>query len=212
LGGATGLDKSTGGTLVINSANTFSGATNINAGTLDLTGSLASVVNVNAGTLTGSGTINNDVNVFAGTVAPGTGPSTLTVTGDFNLSSGSTLSFELAGNNMTVGGGINDLVTSVVDLTLDGTLNVIELGAGSFLSAKFGDKWRIFNYSGSLTDLGLALGSMPSLAAGYSFRIDTSTFGQVNLIAVPEPSSVMALSALGVVGLLVLRRRRNRAA
>jgi hypothetical protein len=118
------------------------------------------------------------------------------------------MSYELVGNNTTVGGGINDLTTVGGNLTLDGTLNVAEIGAGTFLSAIAGDKWRIFNYSGSLTDNGLSLGSMPTLSDGLNFQVDTGTSGQVNLLigAIPEPNVVSLL--LAGLGLLMSRRAR----
>ncbi len=215
LGGSTGFDKSTGGSLTLSGVNAYTGATTINAGTLFVNGSLAvaSSVTVNStGTLGGTGTINGDVNVVSGQVAPGTtGASTLTVNGNFSLNSSATLTFDLVGNDMTVGGGINDLINGVDDLTLDGTLSV--LGAGSFLGANFGDKWRLFNYTGTLNNFGLTLGSVPTLSAGYSWVIDTSTFGQVNLFAVPEPGSMALLAGLSIVGaFVIIRRKRNRMA
>ena len=215
LGGSTGFDKSTGGSLTLSGVNAYTGATTINAGTLFVNGSLAaaSTVTVNStGTLGGTGTINGDVNVVSGQVAPGTtGASTLTVNGNISLNSSATLTFDLVGNDMTVGGGINDLINGVDDLTLDGTLSV--LGAGSFLGANFGDKWRLFNYTGTLNNFGLTLGSVPTLSAGYSWVIDTSTFGQVNLFAVPEPGSMALLAGLSIVGaFVIIRRKRNRMA
>ncbi len=215
LGGSTGFDKSTGGSLTLSGVNAYTGATTINAGTLFVNGSLAaaSTVTVNStGTLGGTGTINGDVNVVSGQVSPGTtGASTLTVNGNFSLNSSATLTFDLVGNDMTVGGGINDLINGVDDLTLDGSLNV--LGAGSFLGTNFGDKWRLFNYTGILNNFGLTLGSVPTLSAGYSWVIDTSTFGQVNLFAVPEPGSMALLAGLSIVGaFVVIRRKRNRMA
>ncbi len=215
LGGSSvALTKSTGGSVTLSGVNTYTGATTINAGTLFVNGSLAaaSTVTVNStGTLGGIGTILGDVNVFSGQVAPGTtGASTLTVDKNFVLNSSATLSFDLVGNNMTVGGGINDLIDGVNNLTLDGTLNVV--GAGSFLGATYGDKWRLFNYSGTLSNLGLSFGSVPTLSAGYSWGIDTSTFGQVNLMAVPEPGSMALLAGLGIAGAVVLVRRKRKQA
>lgn len=216
LGGGVGFTKSTTGSLTLGGTNTYTGPTMINAGTLVVDGSTASssTVTVNAtGVLGGSGTIFGDVNVVSGEVAPGMSPSTLTVDGDFSMDSGAVLTFEFAGNDTTVGGGVNDLITGVNDLTLDGSLNVIELGAGSFSSAVAGQKWRIFNYSGVLNNFGLNLGSVATLNPGLGFYIDTDTFGQVNLgiKAIPEPGSLGLLAGLTLVGAVVVSRRRRKA-
>ncbi|MCX6892766.1 MAG: hypothetical protein NTX51_14795 [Verrucomicrobia bacterium] len=127
-----------------------------------------------------------------------------------SLSSVAKMSYELMGNNTTVGGGINDLTSVGGNLTLDGTLNVAEIGAGSFLSAIAGDKWRLFNYTGSITDNGLDLGTMPTLSSGLNFQVDTATPNQVNLLiaAIPEPHAVSLL----IAGLGLLMSRRVRAA
>jgi fibronectin-binding autotransporter adhesin len=216
-----------GGTLVLANNNTYTGDTRVSLGILRLTaaGGVANSANIIVGsgatfdvslvsftlgasqTLQGSGTVAGNVTAN-GTIAPGTSAGTLTLNNSLNLASSAVLSFELAGNNTTVGGGVNDLLVVGGNLTLDGTLNVTELGAGSFLSANPGDKWRLINYSGTLTDNGLALGSMPALQSGLFFAVDTATAGQVNLMVVPEPSAAM-LGLVGGLGLLVFLRRKR---
>src|ERR1043166_338461 len=105
-----------------------------------------------------------------------------------------------------VGGGTNDLtvVSTANGLTLDGILNVTPLDGfydfGSGAAAT--NVYRLLNYTGTLTDNGLAIGSMPAGTRGF---IDTSISGQVNLLVIPEPS--VGLLALG--GLLMMRRRRQ---
>ena len=228
-GGIGGLDVQAVGTgkVVLNNTETYGGDTKITTGTLQLgaAGSIANSPNINvvsgatfdvslvsftlgaSQTLKGGGTVTGAVTAN-GTLAPGASAGTLTLSSVLNLSSVAQMSYELVGNNTTVGGGINDLTTVGGNLTLDGTLNVAEIGAGTFLSAIAGDKWRIFNYSGSLTDNGLSLGSMPTLSDGLNFQVDTGTSGQVNLLigAIPEPNVVSLL--LAGLGLLMSRRAR----
>ncbi len=87
------------------------------------------------------------------------------------------------------------------NLTLAGTLNVSALagfGAGVY---------QLFNYTGSLTDNGLALGTLP---AGFTYKIDELTPGQVNLdvASVPEPGT-LALAAISAAMLGIARLRRT---
>ena len=121
------------------------------------------------------------------------------------------MAFDLEGADQTIGVGVNDLITGVTDLTLDGTLDITDLTPGDFLTAMIGDVWRLIDYSGTLTDNGLDIGSAPALASGLMYEIDTTIGGQVNLVivaAVPEPSSLMFL---GLGGLALFSRRRRRA-
>ena len=201
------------GTTILNAANSYRGATSINAGTLLINGDQSAAdgaVTVASGaTLGGSGTTGGAVSILGGAiVAPGSGVGTLTVSNAFTLANSSILNFELNPLDNTVGGGINDLITGVSNLTLDGVLNVPD--AGGWTSVPDLTKWRLFNYSGTLTNNLLALGTMPTLGSGQSFQIDTSTPGQVNLIAVPEPSTLVLLSGLAVVGFFVRRQRDGR--
>ena len=230
--GAGGFVKSgTGatGSLVLRGANTYTGNTTINTGTLRLgtggsitssgTISVASgaVFDTNTGFslaaaqwLAGSGTVLGNVSAL-GTIAPGASGSagTLSFASNLALGSGSILSYGLNGADTTVGGGINDLSSVASNLTLDGTLNVSEIGAGSFLSATQGSTWRLFSYTGTLTDNGLSLGTTPALSPGLSFSIDTATPNQVNLIVVPEPT-VIVPTLCGLVSVWVVRARRRR--
>ena len=208
-GASDGLTKNGAGWLALTGINTYGGMTTVNAGGLAMNGSLAGAVTVQAGgILGGSGTIEGPVSILdGGIIAPGNSPATLTVNDVFTLGSTSILDFELSGSDQTVGGGVNDLISGVTDLTLDGILNVTALT--SFTSATAGMKWRLFSYSGALTNNTLSLGSMPTLSAGNSFSIDTSQTGQVNLVIVPEPAGwLIAAVGIGVAGLTLAKRKR----
>ncbi|WP_371394203.1 autotransporter domain-containing protein [Glycocaulis abyssi] len=166
---AEGLTHLTG-----NSAG-FAGDVIVGGGALSVDGTLGSgdvALGVDgSGFLTGSGTIGGDVLVSGGTLL-GTSGATLTITGDLELDAGSFVIAALGapgdGELFAVGG----------DLTLDGTLDVIDMGG--FGPGLYG----LFTYGGSLTDNGLALGSAPvaDLLPG-ELTIQTSVAGEVNLVS-----------------------------
>ena len=158
----------------------FTGNVQLVGGALVLNGSFGDATGKTAGlhvdrgaTLGGSGTFFGNVSVAdAGLVGPGNSPGTLTIAGNFALSGGSVLNYELAQSGVA-GGGTNDLIVVGGDLMLDGTLNVTALpgfGAGYY---------RLIDYAGALTDNGLELGTTPS---GFAGTIQTGIAGQVNLL------------------------------
>ncbi|BCM21200.1 beta strand repeat-containing protein [Mesorhizobium sp. J8] len=168
------LAKLGSGTLTLSGTNTYTGATTVDAGVLRVNGSLGNTaVGVNSsGTLSGVGTIAGPVTVD-GTVAPGNSPGTLTV-GSLTLNAGAKLDYEL-GIPGTIGNGVNDLIEVNGDLTLDGTLNITDVGG-------FGPGvYRLINYGGALTDNGLQFGTTP--VAASDLFIQTAINGQVNLIS-----------------------------
>ena len=71
-------------------------------------------------------------------------------------------------------------------------------------------RYDLVDYSGALTNNGLALGTLPS---GYNYAIDTSMAGQVDLVvtnAVPEPSTwVSMLGGMSLLSLTLSRCRRQ---
>jgi fibronectin-binding autotransporter adhesin len=179
-GNGGGLVKQGAGTFTLSGANSYTGTTDVLAGTLLVNGNQSAatgLTSVAAGaTLGGTGTIGGDVVVADGaTLAPGAGgPATLTINGNLALSGDSTLAYEFGQAN-NPGGPLNDLVNVGGDLILDGTLDIAVSPGGSFDIGLY----RVANYGGTLTDNGLALGTMP---AGADLFVQTSVANQVNLI------------------------------
>lgn len=208
-GTATGITLGGTGTLTLNGGAAITELITLQD-SLDLivNNSLGSGVSVANGTLLGGGgTIGGAVSVLdGGIVAPGTSPGTLTVNNTFGLAGTSVLEFELNAADQTVGGGVNDLIGGVTNLTLDGILNVS--GVGDFTTIAAPVAWRLFTYSGTLTDNGVTLGSLPTLASGQSYQLDTTTAGQVNLVVIPEPTSTLVgLAAAAAISVWIRRRQ-----
>lgn len=163
-----------GTTQLTGNSGTFSGTTNVTNGTLLVNGTLGnatSTLNVTSGgILNGNGTLGGNVAVDDGTLDPGK----LTINGNLGLTSASVLNYQLGQAN-TNGSSLNDLTTVGGDLTLDGTLNVTTTPGGTFGPGLY----HLINYSGTLTDNGLALGNMP---AGSTAFVQTGYANLINLV------------------------------
>ena len=186
------------GRLVLSGFSTYAGNTTVSAGTLVISGSItasSTIVN-NGGILGGTGIAGSVTVNSGGTLSPGASPGTLT-TAALNLQPGSTSLYELASAGAV--GGPNDLTVTNGNLTLDGTLAVTELAG--FTNGTY----RLFNYSGTFTDNGLEL-EPGFLTTHPGSTVSTATPGQVNLLVIPEPSSIALFASM--VAILALPRRR----
>ena len=158
----------------------------------------ASPITVQGG-LAGTGSINAaTVNHSNGTIAPGLSPGTLTINGNLNLAGSSILVSEL-------GAGGSDKLVVNGDLTLDGVVNVIGVPADFDLSVLY----TLIDYSGTLTNNTLEIGSTPTDRKFYSIEIDA--VNKLVLLRAPEPSTVALGISLGLMGAILAWRKRRTA-
>ena len=188
----------TGGYLHLIGTNQVTFGSNVqiqNGGTMCVQGSFPSTVSapgwdvLAGGTLKVNGTVTGPVNVSGGTFAAGCSPGSADVQGDLFFHPSASAEFELATPNIIASG--NDWVSVKGNLTLDGRINIVALpgfGVGTY---------RLYNYSGVLTDNGGHLGQLPS---GFACQLDSSTPGQVNLVvALASPQSCDVAVTAGFV-------------
>ena len=181
-----GLNKLGAGTLTLTGASTYTAATTVSVGRIDVNGSIVSATTVNNGaTLGGAGTIAGPVTILdGGILSPGKLVGTLKV-GALTLSSASILDWEFGSPN-TIGGPSNDLVIVNGNLVLDGILNVTQSAGGDFNAGIY----EIFQYDGALTDNILTVGS--PLPNGHTGLVQAGLVqGQVNLIVINSPTLLL---------------------
>ncbi|MGD9635135.1 MAG: autotransporter-associated beta strand repeat-containing protein, partial [Pirellulales bacterium] len=167
------LTKIGTGKLTLGGTNTYTGLTTVSSGSLFLNGSVVGDVQVAAGaTFGGSGVVGGNLNVADGAIlAPGNSPGTLRA-GSLTLNPASILNFEF--------GVVSDLMIVAGDVTLDGVLNILPgLGFDAF-----GEE--IITYSGTLTNHGLTIGSVPTGFTAANFQLDFSTPGEIHLLGPTE--------------------------
>ncbi|MDF7823617.1 autotransporter-associated beta strand repeat-containing protein [Pontiellaceae bacterium B12227] len=201
-GGVSGdtfsLTKVGAGTMTISGANTYTGGTFVNSGSLIMDGSMAGTVSVVDGqTLGGTGTFDGAV-LVAGNLTPGNSPGTMTFNDALTLESTATLTLELDGT----GASLYDILLNDGGdtLTAGGTLVFDTDGYTAVLDDTFTvfENWG--DFAGSFSDIQGA-----DLGGGLS--LDTSDLlvdGTVTVI--PEPATMGLVVAFGG-GILLIRRR-----
>ncbi|WP_421724478.1 hypothetical protein [Bauldia sp.] len=166
--GAWGINKAGTGTLILSGTNTYSGQTNINAGTVQVDGSaINSAVNVgDGGTLAGTGAVGMVTVESGGTVSPGASAGTLT-TDAIDFKGGSVFAVEIGGTGAGVDYDVM-AVTGAVDLEKP-TLSLSLTGG---FDPAFGDAFEIIDNDGDDP----VTGSFASLAEGGQFVSDGRAF------------------------------------
>jgi autotransporter-associated beta strand protein len=220
--GGGALSKQGVGTLIFNAVNTHTGTTTVNAGVLGGSGTVGGNLMVADG----------------GTLAPGSSAGMFTVSGELTVSSGGTLLMELGGSTfnaaavvqaeMNANGNLSGLAGSIppewenyqAGVTehdhilvngasapvVDGTLRFGPL-LGAY-NPGYGDVFDLLDWSfaGNISGATSFDFSAVMLDAGLGFNTDL--FARHGLIVVvPEPSRALFLM-LGLLGLLLRRRRR----
>lgn len=211
------LNKTTGGTLIIDGTNTYTGGTSVSAGTLVVNGSITgSVTTVSGTTLGGSGTIGGAVTIASGaTLAPGNSPGTLN-TGDLTINGG-TFAIEigsaLAYDSVNITGTVN--LTAPIALTLDfSAYNPVDLvDSFTLIANNLGDAVGLsggFTFDGSPIVEGVDFfATSGSFTQAFQLNYHGGDGNDVVLSAVPEPASAVTL-LLGSGMLLGMRRSRRR--
>jgi autotransporter-associated beta strand protein len=217
--GTVSVTKSGTGTWILSATNSYTGATNVNAGKLVVNGNISTsnLTTVAPGaTLAGNGSVGKTV--INGTLSVGNSPGIMTFTDTLTLA-GTTLT-DIDGNagagvtgghdfvNLT-GIGAAGLLTYGGTMTLDigttfgvGTYswNLFDMASetGTFTSITLADQ-----YFGSLLDADL--NGVWDLVSGSNTWQFTESTGVLGLTVIPEPRAAL----LGGLGLLMLLRRRR---
>ncbi len=162
ISGSGGIVKQGAGTLTLSGANTYSGNTAINAGTLAI-GSGGSIANSPLITLASGTTLDTSATSFsvgaAQTMALSANSGTNVVNGALTLASGAALSLQGNGSGVSVGA-----LNVAGNLTLNGntlSLNVSgsALGVGTYTLVTYtGSKTGSFNATPNITGAGIATG------------------------------------------------------
>ncbi|MCX6875850.1 MAG: autotransporter-associated beta strand repeat-containing protein [Verrucomicrobia bacterium] len=230
------LTYSGGGSLTLSGNNTYSGLTTVNSGTLLVNGSNtgAGLVLVNSsGKLGGTGSITGAVTINSGgTLSPGASIESLSVAGALLLKTGSTFEYEVDSSFLPDVGADLQQVTGRLSLgnivgneTVNLTMNDVANIDRAFPA---GTKFTLINYAGTFNG-GFFTYASTLLTEGAQFTAGLNTWqinygadsggsnfaGQyvsghfINLTAIPEPGTLLALGCLVGSGAFLRSRRRG---
>ena len=187
VSGTGGIDKTGAGTLVLESANTYSGATTIDGGTIAITdaaalGSTAGGTTVNAGgtlDLRGVTGVAEPITLNGGTLAASTGNNS--ITGPMNLAGNSNSTIDVDGTLLTV----TNVISGTGDLTKTGAGTLVLESANTYTGETTIDAGRL------------------TLAAGASIaeseRVTVGANGIFDTSAITENVYINSLAGSGSV-------------
>ncbi|MBL8878540.1 MAG: autotransporter-associated beta strand repeat-containing protein [Phycisphaerales bacterium] len=169
INNGTGLTKTGAGTLILNTANTYSGGTSVNAGTLHVsntsgsaTGSGAVAIAIGAA-LSGTGRIGGPVS-NQGLVSPGASAGTLALLNNYTQEPGGSLQIEIGG---TLPGSQHDRLDVTGAAQLSGALHVTLING---YAPAPGDSFVVLT-AGSVGG-SFAVVNLPTLSQGLEWQLD----------------------------------------
>ncbi len=201
-GSGRGITVNGPGSVVLRSANSYTGATTINGGTLKLadgsTNNIASSPSISIGgagnldvtglaggalllgssatpqTLQGSGLLTGNLTVAAGSVLAGASGTTLTITGGLNLQNGSISSFALGKPN-----GSQNFLTALVNAA--GSLLVAGTTTVNFSGTAQLGTYELYAFAGGAPPITqFSIGTLPS--GHFNYSLNTSSGGELDLL------------------------------
>jgi autotransporter-associated beta strand protein len=209
------LTKTGEGTLTLGGSNTYTGATNVNAGKLVVNGSISTSILTTVApgaALGGSATVGALTIASGGSITPGNSPGAVVVNGAYIQAGQYTA--DIAGTTAVSGYDQID-VTGSVDIT-GGSLVTMFSGVGYNIGDLVFILLNDSNDTINGTYTGLAQGSTVATFGGFDWQIsytaDSAGSGafiggnDIALKAIPEPNVASMFGGLGVLALL--RRRR----
>lgn len=234
VSGTGGLLKEGGGRLNFESESTYTGATTVAAGELQVNGSISnSAVSVADGArLSGVGTVGSATIESGATISPGTSPGELTINGDLTWAGGGSYDWEIL--SLADGPGTGWDLIAVGDELLFSSLsstNKFNINLFSLSGANTGGELANFNYATNYTWKILAASNNITGFDAANFNLSTGGFtaynnlhggffslavdgGDLNLLyspssAVPEPGTWAAGLLLFATSAFIARRRKS---